>query len=133
MSLDLWSAFLNHIHWTPVLLIAVLAILSIEVTIHFFEAAQKRRRLHEEMKALGFSDYEEKVMTQLVNKKGMIEPREALVSLPMFDQLARSETQRVLASGLPDGVKAQTIRMMIDIRKKAFFGGREFTDRFRGF
>lgn len=82
---------------------------------------QKISRFRDEMHALEFGADDEELMSDLVRRYMMKEPCEALASLPLFDELAQKEIQRVLSSPGSSESKEDFVKRIYEIRQKAFF------------
>ncbi|MBZ0257160.1 hypothetical protein K8I31_13925 [bacterium] len=82
---------------------------------------QKINRFRHEMHALELGAADEELLSDLVRRYMMKEPCEALASLPLFDELAQKEIQRVLSSPGSSESKEDFVKRIYEIRQKAFF------------
>ncbi|MDP8245261.1 MAG: hypothetical protein P9L94_14350 [Candidatus Hinthialibacter antarcticus] len=82
---------------------------------------QKISRFRDEMHSLQLGAADEALLSDLVRRYMMKEPSEALASLPLFDELAQKEIQRVLSSPGSSEAKEDFVKRIYEIRQKAFF------------
>lgn len=117
--------FQNTAYSVDVFLYSLLAISAlIAVSVWFSRQYQfmlKYNRLQTEMRALDFRPEEEAVMNDLTRRYIEKEPCEALDSLPLFDQIAQREIERVLSTPGSCAAKEEFVRRIYEIRQKAFF------------
>lgn len=86
-----------------------------------YQWSQKINRFRNEMHTLQLGAADEALLSDLVHRYMMKEPCEALASLPLFDELAQKEIQRVLSSPGSSESKEDFVKRIYEIRQKAFF------------
>ncbi len=117
--------FSNSNYSIDVFIYALLAISVVIAAVIYgnnkYQWFQKVSRFRDEMHALEFGADDEALMSDLVSRYMMKEPCEALASLPLFDELAQKEIERVLSSPGSSEAKEDFVKRIYEIRQKAFF------------